>query len=628
MNPDPPSRGRDENPAGRDPEWEAWLANLEQGEGDDPFDFEHEEEEYEGEEREDQEALAEIIAEARQASADQAAAEARMAALGETAAMAAGTSAMMGRRGPGMPGSAAPLAGEYPGPAGGFATGQSLDTAVGGPVLLAQAEYAAGDDDRFDGVTDDELLGIICAADRCEAAASALKHTAVAALIRRRPAPGGTRQGPADMPEAWDEFTSAELAPALGESRRTMDRLLDLAHDLTARLPGTRALFQDGLISRYKAQIISDATRLLEPSEARAAEAMVLDRAGQLTPAGLRAAITRAVMQVAPDKAKKRREQAARQARVERWAEFSGNAALVGRELPPAEVLAADERISARARQLKEAGLDGSMDQLRARAYLDLLLGHDSRPGQPSADGANGTVPAGFAGKVNLTIPLATLLDLAERPGDVTGIGPVDPALARDLARAAAQDPRTTWCITVTDGQGRAMGHGCGRPEPRAHWRHRQKHGQPGTRAGPGFAFTATDGHGPPGGYRTWRLVTGAGRDLLVSLDPIDTHPCDHRFEAKGHDPGVKLRHLTQVRYATCTGPGCRRPSIRADFEHNIPYEAGGRSCLCNGSPKCRHDHRLKQHPRWHVDQLPDGTFRWTTPSGRQYVTEPTRYPV
>jgi len=48
----------------------------------------------------------------------------------------------------------------------------------------------------------------------------------------------------------------------------------------------------------------------------------------------------------------------------------------------------------------------------------------------------------------------------------------------------------------------------------------------------------------------------------------------------------------------------------------------------CHHSPKCRHDHRLKQHPRWKVNQLPDGTFRWTTPSGRSYDTEPTRYPV
>ena len=112
----------------------------------------------------------------------------------------------------------------------------------------------------------------------------------------------------------------------------------------------------------------------------------MLGRAGRLTPGGLRAAIARAVMDVAPEKARKRREQAAeRDARVQRWAEDSGNAALMGRELPPAEVLAADQRITAWARELKKAGLDGDMDVLRARAYLDLLLGKDSRPGQDTA---------------------------------------------------------------------------------------------------------------------------------------------------------------------------------------------------------------------------------------------------
>jgi hypothetical protein len=53
----------------------------------------------------------------------------------------------------------------------------------------------------------------------------------------------------------------------------------------------------------------------------------------------------------------------------------------MGRELPPDEVLAADQKITARARELRRAGLEGGMDELRARAYLDLLLGKDSRPG-------------------------------------------------------------------------------------------------------------------------------------------------------------------------------------------------------------------------------------------------------
>ena len=145
-------------------------------------------------------------------------------------------------------------------------------------------------------------------------------------------------------------------------------------------MPGTRAAFRSGVLTRDKALIIAGATMLLDPAEARAAEAMVLDRAGSLTPAGLRSAISRAVMQVNPEKARKRREHGAKQARVARWAEPSGNAGLTGRELPPAEVLAADQRITWWARQLRQAGLDGGMDLLRARAFLDILLGIDSRP--------------------------------------------------------------------------------------------------------------------------------------------------------------------------------------------------------------------------------------------------------
>jgi len=52
-----------------------------------------------------------------------------------------------------------------------------------------------------------------------------------------------------------------------------------------------------------------------------------------------------------------------------------------------------------------------------------------------------------------------------------------------------------------------------------------------------------------------------------------------------------------------------------------------GYMCQCTHTPKCRRDHRLKQHPNRTVDQLPDSTFRWITPAGRTYTTEPTRYP-
>ena len=135
-----------------------------------------------------------------------------------------------------------------------------------------------------------------------------------------------------------------------------------------------------------KARIIARAARTLDPGQAAPPRRLVLGRAGRLTPGGLRAAIARAVMQIDPEAARKRREEAAKDARVERWAEDSGNAALVGRELPPAEVLAADQRINWWARQLKKAGLDGRYGRARARAYLDLLLDKDSRPPHAGGD--------------------------------------------------------------------------------------------------------------------------------------------------------------------------------------------------------------------------------------------------
>jgi hypothetical protein len=534
--------------------------------------------------------------------------------------------ASSGRRGPGQPGSARIFPGESSSPAAGFGPGMPLDVLPGCAQLAVAADAAAGDD-GFAGVSEAELIGIVGGWDRVEAHAAARKLAAIAELDRRNPAPEDA------------EFTADQLACALGESRARADELIGTAGHLDTHLPGTKAALYNGTISLAKARIIAAATALLDPAEAAGAEAGVLDRAARLTPGGLRAATARAVMEAAPDKARQRRETATKFARVERWAEDTGNAALMGRELPPDEVLAADQRICWWAGELRAAGLDGGIDELRARAYLDLLLGKDSRPrrettaggggpepdnpgGPPLAGPGTGTAPAGFAGRVTLTVPLGTAAGLADRPGELAGLGPIDPWLARDLAAAAATNPKTTWCVTVTDQHGHAVGHGCARPEPKSH----RKRAEPRPA---GFSFTPASRDGPPGGYGTWRLrVPGGGPDLIVTLDSLTTQDCDHRYETRGHDPGVKLRHLAQVRHATCTSPVCRRPAAQCDFEHNTPYQAGGRTCLCNGGPKCRHDHRLKQHPRWTVAQHPDGTFTWTTPSGRQYTTEPTRYPI
>ena len=85
--------------------------------------------------------------------------------------------------------------------------------------------------------------------------------------------------------------------------------------------------------------------------------------------------------------------------------------------------------------------------------------------GSPRPAGPRPGLPAtGEPRPPDLIVPLATLLGLAERPGEIQGFGLLDPALARDLAAAATASPDTKVCVTVTSPEGYAIAHGCARP--------------------------------------------------------------------------------------------------------------------------------------------------------------------
>jgi hypothetical protein len=450
------------------------------------------------------------------------------------------------------------------------------------------------------------------------------------------------------MPQVWDESAAGELRAHLHITRHEADALLGLAHDLAVKLPLTSAALRDGTIDLGKAQLVASRCLPLTPEEARKVEAILFGcpDVAEWTYGQLRDRLARAIIEVNPQAAIRRREEAARTRRVEVRAEDSGNAMIAGRELPPAAVLAASQLLTARARQLRKAGLTGGMDELRVLAYLEKLGVLDPLraeppgpqppgPQPPGSPGQSlGTGPAGFAARVNLTLPLATLLGLAERPGLMPRIGPIDPALVRELAAAAARNPASTWCLTITDLDGRPVAHGCGRPAPRDQQKHNEaRHGPAGI---PG------DDRGPPGNSGAIRLnpaaITGTGGtasvgtvsvggDLVFALETL-AGPCDHKHRATGHDPGRMLRHLTGILNATCTLPPCRRPESQADYEHSVPFDKGGKTCLCEAGPVCRTDHRHKQSPGWRLEQAGSrGWFRWTTPSGRTYLNGPTQYP-
>ena len=443
--------------------------------------------------------------------------------------IAAGLDGYAHRRG------APPVPGVFSGPAAGFGQGMCLDAAVPCSTVSAMADEASGEDRTFADVTDDQLMGLLGTRQRLQARQEWELLMAVAEFIRRRPGPGCALEGPERMPEVWHEHACSELTAQLHITRHAADNLLGLAHDLTVKLPGTAAALRDGIIDAEKAHTIALRCSVLTPDEARAAEALLFAQpdVDEMTWSMIRDRIGRAVIEVNPEAAVRRRKEAAKQRRVEVAPEDSG--------------------------------------------------------------------------------------------GMMPGVGAIDPLLVRDLAAAASRNSRSTWCLTITDPDGRPVAHGCGRLPP--------KRGRPGHRSRAGPVFTAAD-RGPPG-TGTLRLNLAAfarttetrARDLEFILEPL-AGPCDHRHQAAGHDPGAMLRHLTGILNACCTFPPCRRPAAQSDYEHSVPFEAGGRTCLCEAGPVCRHNHRDKQAPGWHLEQAGSrGWFRWITPSGRSYLSGPTRYP-
>jgi Domain of unknown function (DUF222) len=278
------------------------------------------------------------------------------------------------------------------------------------------------------------------------------------------------------------------------------------------------------------------------------------------------------------------------------------------------------------------------------------------------------------AGLLDVTLPWATLAGLpGGGPGVLGRIGPITPVQARQLAAAAVGDPAAQWRIIVTNAEGQAIavtrirrprsraGPGPGRDGPprplgligrvtltisrdsvdeRARGLNAPVSGlseqAAGRAGGPGPPL---DGPGPPQGGPGPPLA-GIGLTALraaiqllerarvqAAADAV-AGGCAHADESPGYRPPPRLREYIAARDVTCRSPVCGQPAWRADLDHTIPYDQGGRTCRCNTGGGCRRHHQLKQHPRWKLEQTKPGVFTWTTPAGRTYTTGPDSHPL
>ena len=299
------------------------------------------------------------------------------------------------------------------------------------------------------------------------------------------------------------------------------------------------------------------------------------------------------------------------------------------------------------------------------------LPGHVPAGLAASGTGALAGLPRGPVGSslLDLTVPWRTLAGLIAEPALLTRLGPVTPQTARRLAEAAATDQGTEWRVIVTDGRGRAIA-----VTRVLHARSRCRGGEepagligrvtltvpvnlalggsallgapaPST-AGLGTYPAAESGRGPgPTSSAAGRAVhpDSLGEILAAALHAarraaaiaeaetaeeasLAIGRCAHRKSSPAYRPPPRLREFVAARDQTCRYPVCRQPASRADQDHTIPHDQGGRTCDCNLGGACRTHHRIKQRPGWRLVQPEPGTFVWSTPAGRTYTQTPDTY--
>ncbi|WZO48507.1 HNH endonuclease [Microbacterium sp. LWH11-1.2] len=118
----------------------------------------------------------------------------------------------------------------------------------------------------------------------------------------------------------------------------------------------------------------------------------------------------------------------------------------------------------------------------------------------------------------------------------------------------------------------------------------------------------------------TARRLAGAAS----GWDRILTHPITGALlSVDRYRPSAELRRHLRARDQRCRFPTCGHAATHSDIDHHHDAARGGATTVENLGHLCRRHHVLKHHSPWHVEPLGDGTYAWTSPTGRTYIDKP-----
>ncbi|WP_164478168.1 HNH endonuclease signature motif containing protein [Microbacterium sp. ABRD28] len=421
-------------------------------------------------------------------------------------------------------------------------------------------------EERRAGVFADELAKLRRRRAALEAKETRLLADAYALTLEQRSRVGSVSSRERDMPL---RSMALELGMAVRVNDRSMQTQMHDAHELIELFPQTMEALVEGRVTRAHAQVIQDAGRVIEDAADRAAcERIVLVEAERQTvPRTKKYALQRAAV-LDPRPLQERHDTAIRERRV--WVtdldDTLSTLTILGGNV---YIHGAFNRLTGQGTTIKD------VDRAKRREYA-------ATQGEGGAPEEETTEPW-FDDRSLDEIRCDLALDMLVAASPV--IDPTDGAqggLGAIRAEVQVTIPITT--LTGVTGSGAEL-NGVTPVDPDTARR---------------MAGTA----------RVWdRVMTDPISGVVTAVDRYTPHPSQTRF--------------LNARDVTCRTPGCRRPAKLCDKDHSRDFALGGPTSNDNLCNECARHHTLKHATNWHVEQLPGGVLKFTSPGGKTYDSHP-----
>ncbi|BCW20430.1 hypothetical protein NtRootA9_31380 [Arthrobacter sp. NtRootA9] len=323
-----------------------------------------------------------------------------------------------------------------------------LDAQVGGALLDAEVDGAGcGPFSAADPLAAlaGGCLDVLAGARAVEARVAGLKAKAAVAYADS----AAVVAGPGVPAQVQEMSAAAEIGCVLALGPRAAGSFLATAHAVVTTLPRTLAGLQAGDLSWQHALVMADETAGLDAAGTAALEAHflpgILDpeapdaargcRVGDLPAHRFRVKARTWRERHHAGSIEARHAKGVSERRVEYRPDRDGMAWLTA-SLPADRASAVWDRLTSEARALQGPHERRTLAQLRADNYATALLATYPAPGH--GGGSSERPSSRVRAQVLVTVPVFSLLGLADEPAVLDGYGPIPPSMARNLVAGGA----------------------------------------------------------------------------------------------------------------------------------------------------------------------------------------------